>query len=342
AVDPAAQLVELRQQLRRVAQLVRVLERLRRVRRGDAGRLVALALQVVEVGFGARALNGQLRERVLQRVALVAPLLERLLARVQLVLERAHRVLDQRRLGAAQLAVEQRLRQQRFLGLALGLKLLAPLRRQRCLLLRRRDAREQLLVLGGQPVALGPHRRGPLAQRRQRALGLALARVGGFARGAGIAHACLQPGQTLAAGGTLGLRGDERGLDLPKPRRGLDLFLLRLAALGFEHVRLAIEPAALFLGGQLLEPDRHQLFLEAVDALLRDVRVPARGLFGGERLGLLREQHREARRQLFLARGDLADLAPRREQALHAAPALDPCPEDGLAGERHARHAAVA
>ena len=139
------------------------------------------------------------------------------------------------------------------------------------------------------------------------------------------------------AGLALGLGRGEPGLDLGEPGHGRAALLLRLEALGVEDRPLPVQPSPLLLGGLDLVAQRHEVLLRGVDALLEGARLRrGRGGFGLG-LGDGRAEGGEAGLHLLVPRRHLLDLAPRGEEPLDVAAALDEGPPEGLAFQGHHR-----
>jgi hypothetical protein len=201
---------------------------------------------------------------------------------------------------------------------------------------------QQLLVILGQPAALSDHRRDALPQSGHLALGLRGARLRRVGIGAGLGHGGYERRETFASPSPLALGREEALLDLREAHGSRAPLLLRLAALGREDSRLADQARRLlFRHGQVVA-DGHELFLGGVDALFEGARFGRRGLGQGRFLGLARTGGRQEHGDLGEPRRDLADLAPRSQQALDAAPSFHHASTDRLARERGAGNGGVA
>ena len=139
-----------------------------------------------------------------------------------------------------------------------------------------------------------------------------------------------------------GLGQTQRVLDLGQLHRGRPLLLLGLAALGLEHRGLAVQAQPRFVGHPQVVLDRHQVLLEAVDALLEAAGLRFRRLGGGRLLGHPAAGELQQGLGRDVALGHLARLAPRGQEALHPAAAFDHRAAGGLAGQGDAGHGTLA
>ena len=274
-------------------------ERRGRVGRGQRDGLLALPRQVVEVGAGARPLHVHLRERVLQHVALAPALLQPQLAALDPRAALAHALLGARRLAAQLVAADERLGEQPLDLGELGHELLAPRRGLGGARARGGDPLLELREVGLEPPAVVLGRGRALAQRREPALGLGVARLGRLGRGAAGGDGGRELGEQPRAFRALQLGRPERRLELRELLGRGRPVLLGLPALGIQHGGLAVEARGFVVGRLDLVARRDQLLLGAVDLLVEPAcleRLGRRGRDGLRGVGAQRDEpHLELR-----------------------------------------------
>ena len=133
---------------------------------------MTVTLEVVEVRIDARALDFQLRHRLLEGVSLAAPLLESLLARLEVPAGALDALLHDADIGRDAIPLRERGRELLLVPLELRAQLAVAVALLEASRLRQLDAPLQLGVGLGEPFALDVGRGDALSQRRLLAAGV--------------------------------------------------------------------------------------------------------------------------------------------------------------------------